>query len=271
MRSRLENTTRTEALTRRLVAEVLTEIRGSFNWSKFRQLNSLYDMHSYAEQHLQSLGMGSARAVFALSSGKVLKIAHTGGKSMARGLAQNEAEADLSTDPKSGRLFAPVLDFDSKYRWIVAEIAREISEDELVRLTGVPIGLLGWVVDAISNGWPLDEGVRQWLVREGERFQFGGFSDDLTTVFTKAGVTEDMIDILEDIDHPENEVVEQWVGERVVRFFWKNEFLRGIEKMMRQGVAGGDIPSLNHWGVDSRGNVVMLDYGYTTSVQDEFY
>ena len=76
----------------------------------------------HTNKRLKYLGMGSSRAVYLLSSTKVLKLAKN-----EAGIAQNAKEVDVYTDPRTRDIVAKIYDFDDKYTFIVSELVREYS------------------------------------------------------------------------------------------------------------------------------------------------
>lgn len=81
-------------------------------------------MMEYAENRLKSLGEGSSRRVFLLSSRFVLKIAKDD-----FGISQNEEEAKASRDPKVNHVLAKVQSSDAKNMWLVSELVRPVKDD----------------------------------------------------------------------------------------------------------------------------------------------
>lgn len=82
-----------------------------------------YYLRRFVGEHynLPKMGQGSSRIVYALTSGKVLKIALND-----KGLAQNEAEKIVSENPSTRYIGARVYESDSDNIWSVMEIARYI-------------------------------------------------------------------------------------------------------------------------------------------------
>jgi hypothetical protein len=91
----------------------------TFKLNEFKKLKTRNDKLDYAKHSLESLGRGSARHVFALSSNYALKIAIN-----PKGVAQNEAELDVYTNPKTKGIVAKIFDYDKDYHWIVSEIVK---------------------------------------------------------------------------------------------------------------------------------------------------
>jgi len=110
-----------------------------FDLSEFKSLpgreGSFSPLLKYANDRLKFIGGGSARAVFILSSSKVLKIAY--GLHLEPGLSQNKAEVDFYTNPKTKQVCAKIFDFDPNYEWLISELVKPVNESEFKKLTGV--------------------------------------------------------------------------------------------------------------------------------------
>lgn len=98
-------------------------------------------MIRYASDYLDRLDpttgedISSSRAVFTLSSKKVLKIAKN-----TKGLAQNEAERSISEKSSSDSPIARVYESDPRGYWIVSDLVRPLKrgeETEFMSRTGV--------------------------------------------------------------------------------------------------------------------------------------
>ncbi len=101
----------------------------------------------YARQHLLHLDQGSARNVFALDGDKVLKIAKN-----QEGIYQNKNEIDVFLASKSP-VITTIYDYDKEhYKWIVAERLKMMTDEEFLRLTGIPLRVFGIAIDAYTAG-----------------------------------------------------------------------------------------------------------------------
>lgn len=89
---------------------------------------------AYAKKMLPEMGQGSSRVVYALSGGKVLKIALNN-----PGVAQNRAEVDVSTHGKNIPLVAKVYDASPDYKWIVSELVKPFRDrsSEMQAMLGI--------------------------------------------------------------------------------------------------------------------------------------
>lgn len=123
-----------EKLLEELVEIVITEkIRSkTFDIAKFKALASdasvslnqaRYNALAYANQRLQQAGKGTSRIAYVLSSSRVLKVARS-----PKGLAQNEAEIDVYTDPRTKPIVAKIYDYDSEFVWVISEIVRPFHD-----------------------------------------------------------------------------------------------------------------------------------------------
>ena len=146
---------------RSLVAEKVRSRSGAFtpgtpNSFNLKQLDRLEgpQMLVYAKHFLEEIGRGSSRAAFLMTSHSVLKLALN-----FKGNAQNEAEVDVYTNPKTKAIIAKIFDYHPRYRWVVSELVRPLGEagdDEFKRLTGVEFWpFIGWV-EEISKGKAFD-------------------------------------------------------------------------------------------------------------------
>lgn len=108
----------------------------TFNMKEFQSLPSSEIMIVYAMNYLEPLGSGSSRTAFVLTPKKVLKIAKN-----EKGIAQNEAELQVYTDPATMDVAARIHEADVESRWIVADLVRPLTNPvEFERLTGVSWG-----------------------------------------------------------------------------------------------------------------------------------
>lgn len=90
------------------------------------------EMFERLTNEFELLGKGSARAVFSLSKGRVLKVALPG--AVAKGIAQNREEASLSE--KLQPMVTRVFSSDPKFLWIEAELASSLQIGDLEKAVG---------------------------------------------------------------------------------------------------------------------------------------
>lgn len=95
-----------------------------FNFAEFKSLDDLDKILNYASNRLELLGSGSSRAVYALTAKKVLKIATN-----EAGLAQNEEEINVYTNPKSKPLMTKIYDSDKDFTWLTSELAQPCEDN----------------------------------------------------------------------------------------------------------------------------------------------
>ena len=213
----------------------LEKIRSkTFDWNEFKQLTTPTKAEKYAHVHgLQHLGEGSSRTVFVLSSRYALKIAS--GLEDA-GIAQNRAEAELSSNPKTKFVVARVHQHDPKFNWIVSDLVREPEDwGEIETITGVSDLDIDWIT-GYNRGY--DD------------------SDD------------------DDSDEPlpqPNSLKNIWDAGR--QELAENPFVKGLFALQDIGVDLDDYNSgrSEQFGITPDGRVVALDYGFTEKVAREFY
>lgn len=123
----------------RLVLEKIRTVKGDspfgekFNFDKFKQMPNIHMMNAYAESFLQDLGEGSSRKAYVLSATKALKIAKN-----EKGIAQNETELDVFTNPKTKPMVAKIHSYDPGYQWLIADVVRPLQDQsEFEDLTGM--------------------------------------------------------------------------------------------------------------------------------------
>lgn len=111
---------------------VNSKMGSRFDLKKFKSLDNIHMMLNYAEQFLDPLGEGSSREAFALTSRHVLKVALN-----EKGLAQNQAELDVFTNPKTKGVVAQIYQSDDQDRWLIVDLVKPVKqEDEFAQLTG---------------------------------------------------------------------------------------------------------------------------------------
>ena len=105
----------------------------TFNMEEFKQLSSFNARVKYCRARLKYLGKGSARIVFQIDEGTVLKLAYN-----QKGIGQNEADARVKNDwyLRKFNFLPEVYDVDENYLWIEMQIARRAKASDFKRLTG---------------------------------------------------------------------------------------------------------------------------------------
>lgn len=131
-----------------------------FDIRHFKSIKGHNAVVSYALDNLEALGEGSSRVVFKLSSKDALKVAYNN-----KGLAQNEAELDIFTNPKSKPIVARIYDYDTQHKWLVSELVRPLSRrEEFEYLVGTDFDAFIWYVKRNSNpalAWRTDGSVNE--------------------------------------------------------------------------------------------------------------
>jgi hypothetical protein len=95
-----------------------------FDLKHFKSLDNINTMLEYAKAFLQPLGEGSSRKAFLLSSKYALKIAIN-----KKGLAQNEQELDVFTNPKSKPVVAKIYDAGSEHQWVISDLVKPLAAE----------------------------------------------------------------------------------------------------------------------------------------------
>lgn len=105
-----------------------------FDLNTFKKINNIEQAEAYANNFLQRLGKGSSRVAFLLSNRYVLKIAIND-----KGIAQNEGEMDVATNPKTKNVIARVRAYDPDYKWLISDVVKELkTSEEFRQLTDIP-------------------------------------------------------------------------------------------------------------------------------------
>lgn len=125
------------------IQALLDESFRGFSMKQFKKLDTEIKRKSYATRHLPRLGGGSAREVFGLGSGKILKIAQG-----SSGPRQNKAEVEAYTRKGMENYLAKIYDFDSEdYRWLISEGVKVIGDNaDLNKKMDMPWPMLNIVV-----------------------------------------------------------------------------------------------------------------------------
>ena len=153
------------------------------SWDKeeFKKQTSFAARKKYADQHLQKLGSGSARHVYAIDDEKALKLAAN-----RKGLDQNADEHKISTIGWHDDVVARVFDSHPDDLWIESELARKIKPTRFRELTGFNIQDVGAFLNQYN-----DE-------RNGRRVSYGKLSDNL---YQEMVNNEFIMDILSIVDN----------------------------------------------------------------------
>lgn len=103
-----------------------------FNFVEFNEQESYDDKIAYAKNHLEFIGSGSSRHVFALDDERVIKIA-----SNENGIIQNNVEKFYS-DSNWERL-SKNLEYDDDFMWLISERAVPMSREGFEELFKISI------------------------------------------------------------------------------------------------------------------------------------
>ncbi len=204
-----------------------------------------YRLSKLAEKYgLPYMGRGSSRVVYALSTGKVLKISMD-----ERGLAQTEAEVSVWTNPSTKEVAAQVFDFDPDYNWSVMEIARTFEYPDRNYKASLEHEL----------GIPTAYGVK---------FTIAEIVNELLSDRSDGIATEAIQDKLLELPRGQMLVLKK----RLEKYLENpHPFVDKIADLVHNNdLNTGDIVS-DHFGKTADGRIVLIDYGFTEDVAEEFY
>lgn len=203
-----------------------------------------YGLYNLAEKYdLPYMGEGSARVVYALSTGKVLKISRN-----RAGRAQNKAELEVSRDPSLKYIGARVYETDPDFYWSVIEVAKIYQDSEQLKL---------------------DLGIPPFLAQR--------YSYYITTALDDIrSITDDRSTIDEVIENRHYSFDDEEKQEQYRKFLEDppKSLLALVDLSDRalgsNSLEYGDIIT-NHFGKTASGRPVLIDYGFTTGVRYEHY
>ena len=241
------------------VDTTINEILGKFNFQAFKQISANnkrpqtkggeedfaweHQQHPeivYAKKFLPELGQGSSRVTFALSGGKVLKIALN-----KQGFQQNKQEVEVFTGAKDNDLVTKIYDLDPQFKWLVSEIVKEIPEKQFKDYTGIDAG------DLYLFG-------RGGTSIEDLRHQREQLVTDLADSYTDTRYAARLKYKLEAIDR-------LFSSPQGVRF------MDGLYKMIAtHSLAAADILP-HHFGRTVDGHVRLFDYGFSKQMYNFGY
>lgn len=218
-------------LVENLVAEELQGLSLSESWrgfsmKQFKKLKTPEERIAYAETKLPRLGSGTARVVFGLGSGKVLKITLN---RWARLQTRNEVEA--FTRPGIAHLFAKIYDFDGdNYMWAIVEGVKVIADNsDLLNKFNPSEPMLEAIADSASKSF--EDAIKEAVEHHNNHYE------EEFTQFT--------------VEHP-------------LQLSDLNELdlqlLRKVYDATKNGIE--DIERYDHWGMTSEGRLVLVDSGY---------
>jgi len=224
----------------------MLEIRGTFKWPEFKQLQTLEQELDYASKNLQELGRGSSRVVFLLSNRYVLKLALPAAGE--KGIQQNKGEISVYTNPASKGVVTAIYDQHPNYHWLVSEIAKPITKpEEFKQLAGISweefVSVASNYEAAREEMTEINNGIKTWARRLQASQQEGN----------EALVQKQTANI---------EKLKQRLG--TLQKTLNHPLVVGAQNLHKNAnLVGGDILELDHWGKTADGRVVLIDYGFT--------
>lgn len=191
---------------------------------------------------LPFLGKGSSRAVYALSTGKVLKIAIN-----QNGIAQNEAEVAVSRNPSLKYIGARVYDWDDFYHWGVMEVAKIYDDSTQLKLDlGIPEVL------SKSYGYNLEFAINDLR----KIYEEDQSVESVIKIYYPSGTGPGLEEFRKYLEDPPRGML--------ALVDLTNKGLGDAKLEM-----GDIIPE--HFGKTADGRPVLIDYGFTSGVNEEYY
>jgi hypothetical protein len=211
--------------------ELLNEAPLPDDWDKqvFAPATRYAQRIKYAVERAQKLGKGSSRTVFEIEyegRATILKVAHN-----AKGMAQNEAEANILDDgyTQSIGIAIPIIDYDEEHTqpvWIHMEKAQRATQNQLIKL--------------------MQCGSLQMLVSTAINAQTGNGSDCTQQVMKHYGLTS---------------------RDELDTFF---EYVDKLQELMSMGVNLRDFTTARNWGIYN-GDPVVIDLGFNDEISKKYY
>lgn len=242
------NTTVCNLLTRIVYSESKRQLgKKPFDMAEFKLLTDLRQQRDYLNDHAMYIGAGSSRIAYGVSPKHVIKLAGgTGFKIIASdlrkveaGRAQNEAEVENYARASVGarQLLPRTVGVPySQFNWIITELVRPVTGYEEMR--------------ALAFG-------NHQIVGEGGVVQSMG---GLLNMIYNAYVEED------EFMAYQIELIKQ-TSNRVVALFIDNVMSVADEL----GLSLADIKRPAQWGKSADGRLVLLDFGGTEDILDDYY
>lgn len=239
--------------------QALNEILRKFNFQNFKKLTSPGQRIDYAQQNLPEIGYGSSRAVFALSGGKVLKIALN-----SAGYAQNHAELKVFRDARTKEVVTQIFDVDTeKFAWVVSEIVNPISTPaQFEKYVGIPFNLYKMLVKGWSES-PIEDTDAYFAKAIDE------WRDRLADIEDEVGRGGTYIQTKKKLDQ--------------IILASKSKFIETMMIIVNDHLSVGDVAdsgildngeewdTIKHYGYTANGKIVLLDYGLSHEVGDVHY
>ena len=234
-----------------------------FDFNFFKTLGTIPARLNYAKKFLEQLGagLGSSRETFKLSANRVLKIAKN-----EAGVAQTEAELEFIRNNSIPRNFTTIEEFDPKGNWIVAELVNPFeSEREFAIETGINYQFYENLIKTIQDRKPQN---LQSLLFIAEH--------DLEEANNKIIELKDAEDFksqvaLQDYEDTFSEL-EPFVHrlKALLKSKTQYNFMMKIMNLLERGLEWGDL-GFSHFGKNSKGEILIYDYGFTTDVYKKYY
>ena len=213
------------------INEILTEAPLPDEWDKqvFTPKTSYAEKIKYAVERAQKIGKGSSRTAFEIEyegRSTILKVAHN-----AKGMAQNEAEANILDDTYVQQIgiAIPMIDYDTEHAqpvWIHMEKAQRATEKQLSKL--------------------MQSGTLRWLVYAAIHAYSGAGQDGTDMVLAHYGLTS---------------------RDEIDTFF---EYVDKLQELMSKGVNLGDFKLAQNWGIYN-GAPVVIDLGFNDEISKQYY
>jgi len=254
---------------------LVLEILGKFNFAEFKKIAMTNvrtkersgskpwdysgDEHpeiQYAKRFLPELGSGSSRTAFALSGGKVLKIAKNDA-----GIGQNKEELDTYTRLRDNSLVTKIFDYAPDFKWLVSEIVKPIDGADFEKYVGMKPYRFWELYTSVKEGKPLDVSAeKENLKREIEYLEK---SISLEADEYWKGVYKERL----------------WAKVEKMKEYEaipKNSFALDLAKKIddfikKSGLHPGDITREDHFGRTIDGEIKLLDYGFSYDVGKKYY
>ena len=205
----------------------------SFSFDEFKNIKSYSGKLKYAENNLKKLKSGSARTVYVVDDEKVLKVAKN-----KKGLEQNSVEADRYL--QNYDIVAKVFETDDNDYWVEMELAKPVNKSRFAQLTGMSIGTIETYFDNISK-------IKRWTQSN---------SSTLKPTEKYFNYTKHKIKLIEES-------------------YGENKFFQDLIQMINEyDMAPGDYGRLSSYGEvirDGKPTIVVVDFGLTYSVWDNYY
>ncbi len=231
-------------LLKEAISLITEKLFGAFDIRFFKQLSAKTDpdgqygaLIKYAKDRLPFLGKGSSRTVFALSTGKVLKIAEDW---LAAG--QNKAEVAMFKKLNGTDAVARIYDFDPDFKWIISEPVRTFRtnfKSTLKQETGLNESFLANIREIMLHMTYIGLDISNITPSSGYEFLLSALLENNDSFGMRNKL--EVIHTLKTLPEKGKELISKFV------------YLtsRGID----------DIDRDDHWGITANGRIVVVDYG----------